>query len=82
MKNFAKWSGVSLASINYRGTIGSLVNQKMQVLRDFYIVDENNEVKVREYLMQYLRDHPNHDPQIALDHAASPLIRDKMNRIL
>ena len=57
----------------------TLVSRKMKVLKEFYIVDEENKNEIRAYLEEALRKYPERDPEIVLDQAASLLIQRKLN---
>ena len=81
MKNFANEDGLSVITNKYRGSLKTLVNHKMKVLREFYVVDDSNEKEIKKYLKDYLDrmmiECPNRDPQVILDQAARPLIQKK-----
>lgn len=81
MKRFANNGDLTLPYTRRPSHIKSLVNEKMKVLRDFYIVDSNNESQMKKLLEQAIGNHPNSDPQVVLDHAASVLIKKKFREI-
>jgi hypothetical protein len=56
----------------------TLVNEKMRVLKEFYIVDDDNRDEIRAYLEAALAQYPNRDPAVVLDHAARTLIKNKL----
>ena len=61
-------------------TLKQAINEKMRVLREFYAVDERNDTKVRQLLEAAVRESPNRDYEIVLDHIARRLIFEKLNR--
>ena len=81
MKNFANEDGLSMTITKYRGSLKTLINHKMKVLREFCVVDDDNEKEIKKYLQDYLEltmmTCPNRDPQVILDQAARPLIQQK-----
>lgn len=56
------------------------VREKMKVLQDFYVVDEDNYDEIYEELIRPLRMHPERDIDAALDRAARNLIMGKLGR--
>lgn len=81
MKNIANEEGRSVSHERYRGQLKTLINEKIKVLKDFYIVDRKNEAEIRAYLEKVLADNPKGDPRIVLDRAAAPLIQEKLKTI-
>lgn len=62
-----------------RHTVKQAIAAKMRVLRDFYIVDDNNESKIKQQLVDAINNTPNKDYEIILDQVAHKLIADKLN---
>lgn len=61
-------------------TIKQAINEKMRVLREFYVVDERNDTNVRQLLETAVVSSPHRDYEIVLDHVARRLIFEKLNR--
>ena len=57
-----------------------VVIDKMQVLKDFGIVDEQNYAEYEEMLYAAVREHPDSDPRSVLDRFVRPIIMKKLNR--
>jgi predicted metal-dependent hydrolase len=55
------------------------VEAKLQVLEDFYIVDNQNRDSMERMLKQAIKDHPDRDYEIVLDEVAKKLIMEKLN---
>ena len=55
-----------------------VINAKIQVLRDFYIVDDKNEDEIRNLLECALRAEPHKDRDVILDREAKKLIEEKL----
>lgn len=66
--------------MSVKKTPKTIINNKIRVLKDFYVVDETNEDKLRKKMEQALKDHPNEDPEVVLDHFAHPLIQEKLKQ--
>lgn len=64
--------------MSVKKTTKTIINQKMRVLKDFYVVDDDNEDYIRKQMERALKDHPNEDPEVVLDHFAHPLIQSKL----
>ena len=54
------------------------IEDKLKVLRDFCIVNDENEERYRKVLLLAVRDEPNTQFDIVLDRVAKKLIGDKM----
>ena len=54
------------------------IDEKMQVLKDFYIVDRNNEDDIRKELQAAIRNEPNSNYDIVLDRVAKRMIGEKL----
>ena len=59
-------------------TIDDIINEKIKVLRDFYIVDATNEESIRNELVIAVRDNPHRDPNAVIDSIAKTLIAEKL----
>lgn len=59
-------------------TVEQIVEEKIQVLRDFYIVDDRNEEEIRTLLTDAVNAEPNRDPDFIVDKVAKNLIADKL----
>jgi hypothetical protein len=81
MSRFARDGGVSYYRRGYQPSTKTLIREKLKVLQEFYIVDCNNIEEIQKYLEQAIESHPNSDPQVALDQAASVLIKKKFREI-
>ena len=57
-----------------RRTAEQAVEEKMRVLKDFYVVDQNNADDIRRRLKLAIADEPNTDFDIVLDRVAKTLI--------
>lgn len=55
------------------------VNEKMRVLREFYVIDNKNADEVKAMLEGAIRESPNRDYEIVLDQVARKLISNKLN---
>ena len=65
----------------YRKTersIETIVNEKIKVLREFYVVDDYNEESIRNMLLTAIRDRPDSDPDAVADRVARPLIASRL----
>ena len=54
------------------------IDDKLQVLKDFYIIDDKNEDEYRKVLSSAIRAEPNTHHDIVLDRIARKLISEKM----
>lgn len=54
------------------------IEDKLQVLRDFYIVDNKNEEEYRKVLLLAVHDDPNTQFDIVLDRVAKRMIAEKL----
>lgn len=59
-------------------TIDVVVEEKMQVLEDFYIVDSNNYDEIKSMLICAIREHPLSSPDSVADRVAKDLISRKL----
>lgn len=55
------------------------VSGKLQVLRDFYIVDDRNRKKFKQILLDAVAKYPNRDYEIVLDQTAAQIISDYLD---
>ncbi len=56
-----------------------IVEEKLQILRDFCIVDHNNEDQIRSMLICAIHEHPNISPITMVDRIAKRLISEKLS---
>ena len=56
-----------------------LIDDKMRVLRDFYVVNDANRFWIRERLEKAVAANPNSDPAFTLDRIARELIMTSLN---
>lgn len=59
-------------------TVEDIINEKIKVLQDFYIVDAENEESIRNMLITAVRDNPHRDPNVVVDGIAKTLIAEKL----
>lgn len=59
-------------------TVRQVVDEKIKVLEDFYIVDIDNEYTIRKKLIAEIESHPNSDPDVIADRVARTLISNKL----
>ena len=57
------------------------IREKLGVLRDFYIVDDNNEAEYRAILQKAIDERPNGDVDMVLDRTARKLIDGRLGVI-
>ena len=57
------------------------IREKLGVLRDFYIVDDNNEAEYRVILQKAIDERPNGDVDMILDRTARKLIDGRLGVI-
>ena len=60
-----------------RRTVEYAIEEKMRVLKDFYVVDRHNEDAIYKRLKKAVDDEPNTDFDIILDRVAKTLIASK-----
>lgn len=56
------------------------IDIKMKVLREFHVVDKNNEAAIRKELKDAVDANPKRDYEIVLDQVAHKLIMARLNR--
>lgn len=61
-----------------RRTRDQAIQQKLKVLRGFYIVNNENEEEYRKVLLLAVQDEPNTHYDIVLDRVARRLIAEKL----
>lgn len=66
------------AGFDRKPTPKQAVNEKLRVLRDFYIVDDTNKKEYKKLLLDEVAKYPHRDPEIVLDQLASILIMKKL----
>lgn len=59
-------------------SVKQVINEKIQVLRDFYIVDDENENAVRKKLLAEISNAPDKDPDVIADRIARAMITEKL----
>lgn len=59
-------------------TTEMIVNEKIRVLHEFYIVDGNNEESIRNMLTKAIKDRPDSNPDAIADRIARSLIAEKL----
>ena len=62
-------------------TAKQAINEKMKVLREFYVVDDNNESEIKSLLTQAVEAEPNKNFDIVLDRVAHSLIEKKLDSV-
>jgi hypothetical protein len=55
------------------------INEKIKVLREFYIVDDHNEEAIRQKLIKAVKAEPNKNFDIILDRVAHTMIMNRLN---
>lgn len=60
-------------------TLKQAVTEKMKVLREFYIVDKDNEQKIEQQLISAVNAEPGTHFDIVLDRVAHTLIEQKLD---
>lgn len=63
---------------DYKPTFKQALKNKIRVLRDFYIVDDDNEEEYRNLLIDAVAKYPGRDYELILDKTATAII---MNRL-
>lgn len=61
-------------------TLKQAVNNKLKVLRDFYIVDDRNKKKYKGILLDAVAKYPDRDYEIVLDQAAAKILNQHFNK--
>lgn len=56
-----------------------VINEKINVLRDFYIVDNDNELDIRKKLAAEIDNAPDKDPDAVADRFARALITARLS---
>lgn len=56
-----------------------IVNEKLQVLRDFCIVDNRNEDEFRRMFISAIHENPQNSPEAVVDRLAKKLIAEKLS---
>jgi hypothetical protein len=60
-------------------TVKQVINEKIQVLRDFYIVDDDNELDIRKMLTEAINNAPDRDPDVVVDRIARNMITERLS---
>lgn len=60
-------------------TFEQAINEKMKVLRDFYIVDKRNEKIIEQKLIDAVKAEPNKNFDIVIDRVAHTMIMNRLN---
>lgn len=63
---------------NVSRSVNGIINDKLTVLRDFGVVDDNNEDTIRDMLVKALEQYPTSDPEYIVDRTARPMIMQKL----
>lgn len=63
-------------------SVKEAINAKMKVLREFYIVDKDNEDEIRNQLEAAIKAHPDEDYERVLDRVAHTMIERKLDSVL
>ena len=59
-------------------TVDTIVNEKIKVLREFYVVDIHNEESIRNMLLKAINERPDSNPDAIADRIAKSLIAAKL----
>ena len=62
-------------------TLPQAIREKMKVLREFYVVDKNNEKEIKQKLLDAVRAEPDKNFDIVLDRVAHTMIERKLNSV-
>ena len=60
-------------------SIKQAINAKLKVLKEFGVIDDNNEYDIREQLKEAIKAHPNRDYELVLDQVAHTMIMEKLD---
>lgn len=63
-------------------TVKEAIENKMQVLREFKVVNHKNEKETIDILKQAIKNHPGRDIEIVLDQAAYDIIHQRFDDTL
>lgn len=58
--------------------VNKAIDEKIEVLRDFYVVDDHNEEIIKTQLYLAVNDNPNRDVYAVLDQVAFEMIMEKL----
>ena len=61
--------------------LNQAIKEKMKVLREFYVVDKDNEKEIKQQLIDAVDAEPEKDFDIVLDRVAHTLIERKLNQV-
>lgn len=62
-------------------TLNQAIQEKMKVLKEFYVVDRNNEKQIKQRLIDAVNAEPTKDFDIVLDRVAQTLIKEKLDSV-
>lgn len=62
-------------------TLAQAIREKMKVLREFYVVDKNNEKEIKQQLLDAVKAEPDKDFDIVLDRVAHTMIERKLDSV-
>ena len=59
-------------------TMNQIIEEKLQVLEDFYIVDNSNREEIKKAIVCAIRENPKSNPDYVVDRFAKNLIANKL----
>jgi hypothetical protein len=62
-------------------TLNQAIQEKMKVLKEFYVVNGDNEDKIKQRLINAVNAEPTKDFDIVLDRVAQTLIKEKLDSV-
>lgn len=62
-------------------SLSQAIREKMKVLREFYVVDKNNEKEIKQMLIDAVKAEPDKSFDVVIDRVAHTLIERKLNSV-
>ena len=60
-------------------TVKQVIDEKMKILREFYVVDDDNQAEIRQLLQDAVDAQPNSDYEYALQRLTHAMVMEKLN---
>ena len=70
---------IQKAAKNKKSPVDTYIHKKIKLLKDFTVVDEDNEEEIKGMLYEAVEKYPNRNHEVIVDAVARYLIKQRLN---
>lgn len=66
--------------VTAKQTVKQVIDEKMKILREFYVMDDDNQEDIKQKLQDAVDAHPDKDYERILERVTHTMIMEKLNK--